>query len=57
MIGEPQVIDAAAWVPQHRERMLFVGRHRSMWSDIPYYQLPEPPTGGHDSATSSTKIC
>ena len=40
-----QVIDAADYVPQHRERVLIVGFDKSVFGDDPPFQFPEPPDG------------
>lgn len=38
-----QVIDAAHWVPQHRERVVIVGFDRRVFGDDPPFSFPEPP--------------
>ncbi|MFG0293460.1 MAG: DNA (cytosine-5-)-methyltransferase [Phycisphaerales bacterium JB050] len=38
-----RVIDAAHWVPQHRERIFIVGFDRSLFGDNPGFEFPEPP--------------
>lgn len=38
-----KVIDAAAWVPQHRERIFIVGFHREVFGDAPPFTFPETP--------------
>lgn len=45
IIGEPQIIDAAGWVPQHRERIFIVGFDRGIFGDNPGFEYPEPPAG------------
>ena len=40
-----QIIDAAAYVPQHRERIFIVGFRRSEFGDSPPFRFPEPPEG------------
>ncbi len=40
-----QVIDAAHWVPQHRERVVIVGFDRSVFGDDPPFSFPEMPEG------------
>lgn len=40
-----QVIDAADYVPQHRERVLIVGFDRAVFGDDPPFCFPEPPEG------------
>lgn len=40
-----QVIDAAAWVPQHRERVFIVGFRRDVFGDDPPFVFPAIPTG------------
>jgi DNA (cytosine-5)-methyltransferase 1 len=37
------VIDAAQWVPQHRERIYIVCFDRDVFGDNPPFQFPEPP--------------
>jgi DNA (cytosine-5)-methyltransferase 1 len=37
------VIDAAGWVPQHRERIYIVGFDRQVFHSGPAFQFPEPP--------------
>ncbi|GAB5441687.1 MAG: DNA (cytosine-5-)-methyltransferase [Fuerstiella sp.] len=37
------IIDAAAWVPQHRERIFIVGFHRDVFGDAPEFEFPAPP--------------
>lgn len=39
------IIDAAAWVPQHRERIFIVGFHRDVFGDAPDFTFPLPPDG------------
>jgi len=38
-----QVIDAAGWVPQHRERIFIVGFDRAVFGDRSGFEFPEPP--------------
>jgi len=45
VIGEPQIIDAAGWVPQHRERIFIVGFDRKVFGEEPGFEYPEPPPG------------
>ena len=40
-----RVIDAAHWVPQHRERILIVCFDREVFGDAPPFEFPEPPPG------------
>lgn len=40
-----QVIDAAAWVPQHRERIFIVGFDRKVFGNDPDFTFPSPPQG------------
>ncbi len=40
-----RVIDAAAWVPQHRERIFIVGFDRRVFGDNPPFEFPVPPDG------------
>ena len=40
-----KVIDAADYVPQHRERVLIVGFDRRVFGDDPPFKFPEPPAG------------
>lgn len=38
-----QVVDAAAWVPQHRERIFIVGFDQRVFGDSPPFEFPTPP--------------
>ena len=38
-----KVIDAASWVPQHRERVFIVGFDRKVFGDAPPFTFSEPP--------------
>ncbi len=38
-----KVIDAAAWVPQHRERVYIVGFDKRVYPDRPPFEFPQPP--------------
>jgi DNA (cytosine-5)-methyltransferase 1 len=38
-----KVIDAAAWVPQHRERVFIVGFHRRIFGTAPPFEFPGDP--------------
>jgi DNA (cytosine-5)-methyltransferase 1 len=38
-----RIIDAAAWVPQHRERIFIVGFDRNVFGDKPPFEFPTPP--------------
>lgn len=40
-----QVLDAAAWVPQHRERIFIVGFDRKVFGNQPPYEYVVPPSG------------
>lgn len=40
-----KVIDAAHWVPQHRERIYIVCFDRAVFGDTPPFRFPEPPSG------------
>jgi len=40
-----QVIDAASWVPQHRERIFIVGFDRNVFGAEPAFTFPDPPSG------------
>lgn len=40
-----QVIDAAHWVPQHRERVVIVGFDRRVFGGHPPFEFPELPDG------------
>lgn len=40
-----KVIDAAAWVPQHRERVFIVGFDRRVFGDAVPFEYPKPPSG------------
>ncbi len=37
----PKVVDAASWVPQHRERIFVIGFDRLRFGDSPEFQFPE----------------
>ncbi|MBI5710344.1 MAG: DNA (cytosine-5-)-methyltransferase [Candidatus Eisenbacteria bacterium] len=39
-----EVIDAAAWVPQHRERIFIVGFNQHVFSERPPFEFPKRPT-------------
>ena len=39
-----KVIDAAAWVPQHRERIFIVGFDRKVFGDSPPFEFPTAPS-------------
>jgi len=39
------VIDAAPWVPQHRERVFIVGFCKEIFGASPEFKFPEPPNG------------
>jgi DNA (cytosine-5)-methyltransferase 1 len=41
----PKIIDAAAWVPQHRERLFAVCFDRRTFGDSPPFTFPDPPAG------------
>ena len=38
-----QIIDAADYVPQHRERIFIVGFDRAVFGDQPPFEFPDPP--------------
>lgn len=40
-----KVIDAAGWVPQHRERVFIVGFDKHVFGDRPGFTFPSPPEG------------
>jgi len=40
-----RIIDAAGWVPQHRERIFIVGFDRRVFGDKPDFTYPEAPEG------------
>ena len=40
-----RIIDAAGWVPQHRERIFIVGFDRRVFGDAPAFTYPETPPG------------
>ena len=40
-----QVIDAASWVPQHRERVYIVCFDQKVFGQNPPFEFPRPPTG------------
>lgn len=48
----PSVIDAASWVPQHRERIFVVGFDRRVFGDAPPYQPPSAPIESPPSLSS-----
>lgn len=39
------IVDAAGWVPQHRERVYIVGFDRARFPSAPDFQFPEAPNG------------
>ena len=39
----PEILDAAHWVPQHRERIFIVCFDRELFGDHPPFEFPEPP--------------
>ncbi len=39
-----KTIDAAAWVPQHRERIFIVGLRREVFGDEPTFEFPRSPS-------------
>lgn len=39
-----RVLDARAWVPQHRERIFIVAMRRSVYGDFARFDFPEPPS-------------
>lgn len=39
-----KIMDAAAYVPQHRERIFIVGFRRESFGDSPPFRFPEPPS-------------
>jgi DNA (cytosine-5)-methyltransferase 1 len=41
----PQVIDAAGWVPQHRERVYIVCFDKKQFPERPHFEFPSPPLG------------
>jgi DNA (cytosine-5)-methyltransferase 1 len=42
-----KIIDAAAWVPQHRERVYIACFDKRVFGDRPPFRFPEPPKGPH----------
>jgi DNA (cytosine-5)-methyltransferase 1 len=40
-----RIIDAAGWVPQHRERIFIVGFDRRVFGNAPDFSFPESPAG------------
>lgn len=40
-----KIIDAAGWVPQHRERIFIVGFRKDLFGDNPPFEFPTPPAG------------
>ncbi len=38
------IIDAANWVPQHRERIFIVGFDRNVFGESPDFRFPDPPS-------------
>jgi DNA (cytosine-5)-methyltransferase 1 len=44
-VVRPAVIDAAGWVPQHRERIFIVCFDRHIFGGDPDFAFPEPPAG------------
>ena len=47
-----QVIDAASYVPQHRERVFIVGFRRDLYGDNPPFEFPDPPAGPAPTVSS-----
>jgi DNA (cytosine-5)-methyltransferase 1 len=43
-VVRPKVIDAAGWVPQHRERIYIVCFDRKVFGDNPLLDFPHPPS-------------
>ena len=41
-----ETIDAASWVPQHRERIFIVGFDRKVFGNAPPFSFPHPPHKG-----------
>jgi len=41
-----RIINASAWVPQHRERIFIVGFDRRVFGDEPGFRFPDPPQHG-----------
>lgn len=41
-----KVVDAASWVPQHRERLFVVGFDRDVFGENPPFDFPDPPPKG-----------
>jgi DNA (cytosine-5)-methyltransferase 1 len=41
----PQIIDAAGWVPQHRERIYIVGFDQRVFGEKVTFKFPSPPSG------------
>jgi len=39
-----RIVDAAGWVPQHRERIFIVGFDRRVFGSAPVFSYPEPPS-------------
>lgn len=44
-VVRPKIIDAAGWVPQHRERIYIVCFDRRVFGDDPLFNFPNPPSG------------
>lgn len=40
-----QILDAAGWVPQHRERVFIVGFDKKVFGENPPFEFPTPPVG------------
>lgn len=40
-----RILDAADYVPQHRERIFIVGFRRDLFGDQPPFRFPDPPAG------------
>ena len=38
-----EIVDAAGWVPQHRERIYIAGFNRTVFEDEPAFEFPVPP--------------
>ena len=47
-----KIIDAAGWVPQHRERIFIVCFDRRVFGENPPFQFPDPPKSSHQKFSS-----
>ena len=51
-----QVLDAANWVPQHRERIFIVCFDKRVFGENPPFEFPEPPSGDIQKISSILEV-